>query len=82
MVGCLPCGKPTSAHSHLAECYPPSKQLVAAGPDFKPLTQDLSKLVYFASNEPSQLGRIGQELESRVIKETKSSTGGYSKYRA
>ena len=81
-MGCIPCGKLTPALSHLNECYPPSKQLVAAGPDYKPLSQDLSKLVYFAVNKPSQLAKIGEELEKRVSKETRGSSGGYAKSRA
>lgn len=82
MVSCIPCGGDTSARSNLNSCYPHSKELVAAGPDYKPLSQELSKLVSFARSKPSQLTKIGEELESRISKEARGSTGGYAKSRA
>jgi hypothetical protein len=82
-MGCNPCGGSLHpAVSNLENCYPPSKGLLAAGPEFKPLNQDLSKLLYFASNKPSQTARIGEELEKRVVKEARASAGGYQKSRA
>ncbi|WVF72663.1 hypothetical protein IAT40_007481 [Kwoniella sp. CBS 6097] len=81
-MGCIPCTNLQPEVAHLNACYPPSKALLTAGPDYRPLSQDLSKLTYFATNKPSKLAKIGEELEKRVSKEATRSTGGYPKYRA
>ncbi|WVQ74798.1 hypothetical protein IAR50_004404 [Cryptococcus sp. DSM 104548] len=81
-MGCLPCTNLQPEVQHLNACYPPSKALLTAGPDFRPLAQDLSKLTYFATNKPSKLAKIGDELEKRVTKESQRSSQGYPKYRA
>ncbi|ODO06619.1 hypothetical protein I350_03976 [Cryptococcus amylolentus CBS 6273] len=81
-MGCLPCTNLQPEVQHLNACYPPSKALLTAGPEFRPLAQDLSKLTYFATNKPSKLAKIGEELEKRVIKESQRSSQGYPKYRA
>lgn len=82
MSGCLPCTKLRPELSLLNECYPPPKALLQAGPDYRPLSQDLSKLTYSAKNKSSLLPKIGDELEKRVVKEAARSTGGYTRYRA
>jgi hypothetical protein len=66
----------------LNDCYPPSKELVKAAPEYQPLSQDLGKLTYIATNKPSSLARIGDELEKRVAKEARASSAGYAKSRA
>ncbi|WVQ99870.1 hypothetical protein IAU59_007013 [Kwoniella sp. CBS 9459] len=81
-MGCIPCTNLQPEVANLNACYPPSKALLTAGPDYRPLSQDLSKLTYFATNKPSKLAKIGEELETRVNKEATRSTGGYPKYRA
>ncbi|WRT68287.1 uncharacterized protein IL334_005263 [Kwoniella shivajii] len=81
-MGCFPCTTLQPEVSHLNACYPPSKALITSGPEYRPLSQDLSKLLYFATNKPSKLANIGEELEKRINKESIKSTGGYPKYRA
>ncbi|WWD18958.1 hypothetical protein CI109_103415 [Kwoniella shandongensis] len=81
-MGCFPCNNLQPEVAHLNACYPPSKALLTSGPEYRPLSQDLSKLTYFATNKPSKLAKIGEELDKRVIKETQRSTAGYPKYRA
>ncbi|WVW85749.1 hypothetical protein I302_107787 [Kwoniella bestiolae CBS 10118] len=81
-MGCLPCTNLQPEVAHLNACYPPSKALLTSGPEYRPLSQDLSKLTYFATNKPSKLAKIGEELEKRINKESTRSTGGYPKYRA
>ncbi|WWC71678.1 uncharacterized protein I206_105636 [Kwoniella pini CBS 10737] len=81
-MGCIPCTTLQPEVSHLNACYPPSKALSTSGPEYRPLSQDLSKLTYFATNKPSKLAKIGEELEKRIAKESTRSTGGYPKYRA
>ncbi|CAK9782783.1 unnamed protein product [Cutaneotrichosporon oleaginosum] len=82
-MGCLPCCTQLNPEiAALHDCYPPSKDLVKSGPEFMPMSQDMSKLTYYAKNKPSSLAKIGDELEKRVVKEAKASTGGYAKSRA
>ncbi|KAK6910623.1 hypothetical protein I203_104655 [Kwoniella mangroviensis CBS 8507] len=81
-MGCIPCTNLQPEVAHLNACYPPSKALLTSGPEYRPLSQDLSKLTYFATNKPSKLARIGEELEKRISKESTRSSGGYAKYRA
>ncbi|WVR07413.1 hypothetical protein IAU60_004454 [Kwoniella sp. DSM 27419] len=81
-MGCFPCNNLQPEVAHLNACYPPPKALATAGPDYRPMSQDLSKLTYFATNKPSKLAKIGEELEKRVTKEATRSTGGYPKSRA
>lgn len=79
---CLPCMQLNPSLQILNECYPPPKDLLKSGPEFMPLSQDTSKLTYYATNKPSSLGKIGDELERRIAKEARASTGGYPKSRA
>lgn len=81
-MGCLPCTQLNREAAALNDCYPRSKDLVKSGPDYMPMSQDTSKLVYLAKNRPSSLAKIGDELEKRVFKEAKGSSAGYPKNRA
>lgn len=82
MSSCLPWSKLRPEVKLLNDCYPPPKQLVQSGPDYRPLSQDLSKLTYSCRNRSSYLPKVGEELEKRVAKETTRSTGGYPKSRS
>ncbi|OXG16946.1 protein EFR3 [Cryptococcus neoformans Tu401-1] len=81
-MGCFPCRTLQPEVAHLKACYPPSKALLTAGPEYRPLSQDLSKLTYFATNKPSKLAKIGEELEKRVAQESTRASSGNHKYRA
>ena len=76
----------------LTDCYPPKKQLPSstsfnpalpsAGLDtVKPLSQELSRLTYYAANKPGKLRKIGEELEARVTKHTRAAKAGNGKGR-
>ena len=79
---CIPCTGLQPEVKLLNDCYPPPKQLVSAGPDYRPLSSDLGKLTYRCVNRSSTLAKVGEALEKRVNKEAMRSTGGYPKYRA
>lgn len=81
-MGCIPCRTLQPEVIHLKACYPPPKALLTAGPEYRPLSQDLSKLTYFATNKPSKLAKIGEELEKRVTLESARASSGNHKYRA
>lgn len=80
-MSCTQCFKLHPATHHLNDCYPPPKQLLA-GTEYRPLSDQLAKFLYYARNHPSQLARLGNELERRIIKDARGSTGGYPKSRA
>jgi hypothetical protein len=73
----------------LQDCYPPSKQLVpvanedlrASQDAYKPLSQELSRLTYYASNKPGKLNHLGKELETRASAEAKKAATGNVKSR-
>jgi hypothetical protein len=66
----------------LNDCYPPPKALLTSGPEYKPLSSDLSKLTYRCLNQSSKLAKVGEELEKRVAREAARSTAGHAKSRA
>lgn len=93
MPSLLFCCAPLAEETRLlADCYPPKKQLPSstsfnpalpsAGIDtVKPLSQELSRLTYYAANKPGKLRRIGEELEARVAKHTRAAKAGNGKER-
>lgn len=82
MSGCFGCGGLQPEVKLLNDCYPPSKALLTSGPEYKPLSSDLSKLTYRCTNQSSKLAKVGEELEKRVQKEVGRTNGGYAKSRA
>ncbi|KAG8845696.1 plasma membrane localization protein [Tulasnella sp. 330] len=62
-------------------CYPAAP--LAAGPQYQPNSQELSRLTYYASNRPSKLNKVSQELEKRSKTQARRAQGGGNlKYRA
>lgn len=54
---------PKSNHKSLIEtCYPVPKSLGAAGPDFKPNSNELSRLAYYANTKPAKLTKVASVL--------------------
>jgi hypothetical protein len=73
----------TPHHIALLEaCYPSTS---VARVDLSPKLQETSRLVYYASNRPEKLQKLGKELEARSFREiakTRSgSSSGSSKHR-
>lgn len=66
----------------LNSCYPPASALLTAGPNYSPNTQELSRLTYYASNHPSKLTKLGNELEKRLRAECRKAQAGNLRYRA
>lgn len=54
------------------DCYPKAKLLPSLAPEFKPNSQELSRLTYVASNKPGRLRGIGEELDKRARQSTKA----------
>jgi hypothetical protein len=88
-MGLLNCCFPVSHEANLLKsCYPPAKQLPATSAtiaqddsEYKPLSQELSRLTYYASNKPGKLNKLAEELEERVTREVKRAEAGYPRYR-
>ena len=43
---------------------------MSLAPEYKPASQELSRLTYTASNKPGKLNPLGEELEKRARKES------------
>jgi hypothetical protein len=89
LLSCCGINKLAEEARLLNDCYPPSKQLVpvsnedlkASQDAYKPLSQELSRLTYYASNKPGKLNRLGKELELRVAGESRKALTGNVKSR-
>ncbi|KAF8914044.1 hypothetical protein CPB84DRAFT_1758234 [Gymnopilus junonius] len=66
----------------LNSCYPPASALLTAGPDYSPNSHELSRLTYYASNNPGKLAKIGSELEKRLKLESRKARSGNIRSRA
>lgn len=61
-------------------CYPAAP--LAAGPQYQPNSQELSRLTYYASNKPSKLHKLSDELEKRAKAQARKAQAGNLKFRA
>lgn len=61
-------------------CYPAAP--LAAAPQFRPNSQELSRLTYYASNRPGKLHKLSEELEKRAKNQAKRAQAGNAKFRA
>ncbi|KAL4076113.1 hypothetical protein J3A83DRAFT_4089467 [Scleroderma citrinum] len=66
----------------IGACYPPSSALLAAGPDYRPNSQELSRLTYYVANHPGKIHKVGSELEKRVKADCSKAAAGNSRARA
>ena len=66
----------------IAACYPPSSALLTAGPQYKPNSQELSRLTYYASNRPGKISKLGQQLLKNVINDSRKAQAGNLRARA
>jgi protein EFR3 len=88
-MGLLSCCFPVSHEATLLKsCYPPAKQIPATSntlaqddSEYKPLSQELSRLTYYATNKPGKLNKLAEELETRVIREVRKAQAGYPRFR-
>ncbi|KAK0560173.1 plasma membrane localization protein [Tilletia horrida] len=56
----------------LNSCYPPPKTIASTAPEYRPSGNELSRLAYFASNNPTQLTAVGDLLVQRANLEAKA----------
>ena len=67
----------TSNHIQLVSaCYPPASALLTAGPDYRPNSQELSRMTYYASNRPGKINKLASELEKRVRLDCRKAKAG------
>lgn len=67
---------PKQNHKKLVEdCYPVPKALVNAGPEFRPNSNELSRLAYYATNKPAKLTKVGNLLQTRATAEARAAKG-------
>ncbi|KAI5123425.1 hypothetical protein M0805_006130 [Coniferiporia weirii] len=66
----------------VAACYPPSAALLTSAPDYKPNSQELSRLTYYASNRPGKIAKLSNELEKRTHADARKAKSGNTRARA
>jgi hypothetical protein len=66
----------------IAACYPPSAALLATAPEYKPNSQELSRLTYYASNRPGKIAKLSAELQRRINADVKKARTGNTRARA
>lgn len=66
----------------IAACYPPNAALLTSGPEYRPNSQELSRLTYYASNRPGKINKLSGELEKRVKIDCKKAQAGNIRARA
>ncbi|EKM59162.1 uncharacterized protein PHACADRAFT_181156 [Phanerochaete carnosa HHB-10118-sp] len=60
----------------ISACYPPNAALLTAGPDYRPNSQELSRMTYYASNRPGKINKLASELEKRVRLDSRKAKAG------
>ncbi|KAJ3551342.1 hypothetical protein NM688_g4760 [Phlebia brevispora] len=66
----------------ISACYPPNAALVTAGPEYRPNSQELSRMTYYASNRPGKIHKLASELEKRVRLDCRKAKAGNIRARA
>ncbi|KAI0068810.1 hypothetical protein BV25DRAFT_1844547 [Artomyces pyxidatus] len=66
----------------ITACYPPSAALLTSGPEYRPNSQELSRLTYYGANRPGKLNKLGGELEKRIKAECRKARAGNARARA
>lgn len=66
----------------VAACYPPSAALLTAGPEYKPNSQELSRLTYYASNRPGKITKLSNEIQKRIVADVRRARSGNARGRA
>ncbi|KAI0320684.1 hypothetical protein OF83DRAFT_1238625 [Amylostereum chailletii] len=66
----------------IAACYPPTAALLTSGPDYRPNSQELSRLTYYAVNKTGKLNKLGAEIEKRIKVEGRKAQAGNTRMRA
>ena len=62
-------------HKKLVDaCYPDKKALANAAPEFRPKSNELGRLVYYAQSKPAKLSKLGRYLIARAATESRASS--------
>ena len=60
----------------ISACYPPNAALLTAGPEYRPNSQELSRMTYYASNRPGKINKLASELEKRARLDSRKAKAG------
>ena len=67
---------PKSNHKKLVDdCYPAPKALVTSAPEYRPNSNELGRLTYYAQNKPAKLTKVGNLLDSKAQAEARAAKG-------
>lgn len=64
---------PKANHRKLVDdCYPPSKALPNAGPEYRPNSNELGRLCYYAQVKPAKLQKLGELIAARAAVQSRA----------
>ncbi|CDU25745.1 related to EFR3-protein required for Stt4-containing phosphoinositide kinase patch assembly [Sporisorium scitamineum] len=64
---------PKSNHKKLVDdCYPAPKALVTSAPEYRPNSNELGRLTYYAQNKPAKLTKVANLLDSKAQAEARA----------
>lgn len=67
---------PKSNHKKLVDdCYPAPKALVTSAPEYRPNSNELGRLTYYAENKPAKLTKVGNLLETKAQADARAAKG-------
>ncbi|TKY86465.1 hypothetical protein EX895_004614 [Sporisorium graminicola] len=67
---------PKSNHKKLVDdCYPAPKALVTSAPEYRPNSNELGRLTYYAQNKPAKLTKVSTLLDSKAQADARAAKG-------
>ncbi|CBQ72418.1 conserved hypothetical protein [Sporisorium reilianum SRZ2] len=67
---------PKSNHKKLVDdCYPAPKALVTAAPEYRPNSNELGRLTYYAQNKPAKLTKVATLLDAKAQADARAAKG-------
>ncbi|EST08442.1 hypothetical protein PSEUBRA_001855 [Kalmanozyma brasiliensis GHG001] len=67
---------PKSNHKKLVDdCYPAPKALLTSAPDYRPNSNELGRLTYYAENKPAKLAKVGAFLDAKAQADARAAKG-------
>ena len=76
---------PKANHKKLVDdCFPAAKALVGAAPEYRPNSNELGRLCYYAQSKPAKLVKVGRLIAARASSDSRAlqSGGGNERHKA
>lgn len=67
---------PKANHKKLVDdCYPPPKAIAGSAPEYRPNSNEMGRLSYYAQSKPAKLLKIGKVIDARAVSEARAFQG-------